>query len=129
MNEKELKTLKDLHVRMSWILLEYNVIYFSKSDFANKFNIHKSWYNLRDIHDHEYDKKWYLFLELSNVLGFDFLNEVSFNPERPSVKIIISNMQTEVKIPIMWPSDIDQIYIHYLLLKKYSMKDKLKKVS
>lgn len=128
MNKNDLETLKALHIRMSWILLEYNVVYFLKSDFADKFDIHKSWFDLRNIYDHDYDKKWHFFVEFSNVLGFEFNNEVSFDPNRPSAKIILNNMKSEAKTPVLWPNEAEQMYIQYLFLEHFSEKIKSKKV-
>lgn len=129
MNKITLKNIKALHSRMSWVLLEYNIIYFLKSDFADKFTIHESWIKLRTIPDFEYDKKWYFYLELSMVMGFDFKNEVSFDPNRPSSQLILNKMQSSVQNPILWPNEAEQFYIHYLLLSHYLKKRKLKKVS
>lgn len=96
---------------MSWVLLEYNVCYFIDGDFAGKYKpIHKSWYVHRRINDSIYDHRWLLFKDLSLFLGEDFVNEVGFDPSRPSAKLVMDKLQKEANNIIEWPNDVEELF-------------------
>ncbi len=118
--DNKLEKLYKYQVLMSWIILEYNVCYFIDSDFAGKYNMHKSWYIHRRINDSLYDQRWELFKHLSFFLGKEIENEVSFDPNRPSAKIVLEKFQSEASNVIEWPKDIEQIFQEIISNKKAS---------
>lgn len=109
MNEN-MKRLHEYQKTMSWIILEYNVCYYIDSDFAGKFSMHKSWYSHRRINDFIYDQRWSLFKNLSFFLGVEIANEVSFDPNRSSVKLVLNKFQNEASNVLEWPSDVEEIF-------------------
>lgn len=109
--KNKLMKLEKFQKEMSWLILEYNVCYFLDSDFAGKFQpMHKTWYSKVRINDSLYDERWLLFLNISNFLGLEVTNEVSFNPDRPSANLVMSKLQVPCKDPIEWPNEAENLF-------------------
>ncbi len=109
--EKNLEKLIAYQKTMSWLILEYNVCYFLDGDFAGKYPpIHKSWYSHVRINDSIYDERWSLFLNISNFIGLEVINEVSFDPQRASAQLVMSKLQVARKDQIDWPQDVEELF-------------------
>ncbi|MCK6593652.1 MAG: hypothetical protein L6Q33_00465 [Bacteriovoracaceae bacterium] len=117
MNE-QIELLKKYQIEMSWIILEYNVCYFADSDFAGRYRIHPSWWKNRRINDSDFDNKFAFFVNLSNFLGEQIINEPGFDPNRPSVQIVLDKMSQPAKDTLIWPTDAESLFESFLVSLK-----------
>lgn len=104
---------------MSWILLEYEVVYYLKATHLK--DAHQDWLELREISDSDYDKKLLAFRNLAQKVGVAkckklFINlerTVGCSDKRPAVQIIVDKfkysflsihpiLNIEIR-PINWP--------------------------
>lgn len=113
-----IEKLHKYQIVMSWIILEYNVCYFIDSDFAGRYKINNTWYKHRRIIDPLYDQRWELFKNLSLFLGKDIQNEVSFNPSRPSAKIVLEKFENEATNILIWPEDVEELFEELITSEK-----------
>ena len=134
-------SLEEQYIQMSWILLEYELIYFNKSSIIDI--IHPDWLELRTINDDIYDKKLAVFEDLAKQIGANPNRPVGLNLDRPSVKLIIEKFKSAPlsinSIPLIWPdvSTETDYEIHFRIcqqvLKSGSIqvknKSKIKKTS
>ena len=93
------------YVTMSWILLEYEVIYFLSSSTY----VDESWIELRKISDEQYDQKLEAYKELGNILGRNTVRPVGCDKASGAVKLVLSKFLAPMleydRIPHVWPDE------------------------
>lgn len=112
MRKKLFQHFNQIHAQMSWMILEYNLVYHNSRDGLGHF-IHDDWMKLRSISDEEYEKRVLEYCSLSAELNLQptAISDVSFDVSKGSRKLVAEKLSKAISnqnIHLNWPDGFQQ---------------------